>query len=148
MRILLSLVPIVAIAGCAESPKPSTIADAEWNSPPPATAATATYDQAFEALMPAVMSTMSAQHYRVAVVEPNINHTRFVVVSDDGGQPLVVRMARYHGPEQVRFSTCLGPCRTSIAVSAVNDDQPAAHAHAQQLLAAITDNISTIKAAR
>lgn len=120
MRALYAVVPVLALAACAAAPHPV-------GSP-----LVASYDVDAHAIVPIVYAATHAQHYRVAYVDPQPGHARFVMVPNGGGEPLVVRVAAQSYSIN-RFATCVGACSTSIAVTSPSG----ADEHARELFEAI-----------
>jgi len=120
MRGFISILPVLALAACAATPH-------QASSP-----LVASYDVDAHTIVPIVYDATRAAHYRVAVVDPQGSHARFVMVPDAGGDPVVVRIAAQSYSIN-RFATCVGACSTSIAVTSPSGSD----AHARELFEAI-----------
>jgi len=119
MRALSLIVSSLALLACAAAPHPVATVST--------TPQLASYDLNAHLMMPIVYDAMHAQHYRIAVVEPHENSARLVMVSKEGGAPLVVHV-RAQSESLYRFATCLGMCSTQIAVTSPSGEAEQARA--------------------
>jgi hypothetical protein len=135
------LLSLVAMTGCASMQRSTPDYSAR-------------YEVDADKMVPIIIHTTEAQHMRVAVVDKSElaqERASFVVVPEDGadGTALVVHLSTVHDSEH--FATCIGPCRSAIAVTPVaygaagamqvgEAASDAAKQRARQLLVALHDN--------
>src|SRR6516162_6138874 len=100
------LAPVIALGACAAAPhhaqSPSLYSES--------------FDVDPQSIVPMVYAATDAQHYRVAMVDPRIDRTRFVMLPNDGGAPLVVYVAP-GSARRDRFMSCVGSCASAVEVT-------------------------------